>query len=119
MQHTELHTYLALAGNQRLEHLEDEIFADKTATTIYLHNLCREYNWYPYNGNKNACLAHRYSLWIIKGAWPAAETVIIKDAEYASLYARNVIKTRWPAAELEHIRSRNKMWRVYVRHFGI
>jgi hypothetical protein len=50
-----------------------------------------------HNGDTESLFA--YAEDIVKGRWPEAEPIIIKDPEYAYLYARSVIKGRWPEAE--------------------
>ena len=55
---------------------------------------------------------------VIKGRWPDAENVIMKDPVFAFWYASN-IKGRWPEAE-EVIRSDRLSWCLYsyflIRH---
>lgn len=48
---------------------------------------------------KNPQYAYYYAHYIIKGVWPEAEPYIIKDAEYSFQYAMNVKKERWHEIE--------------------
>ena len=41
-----------------------------------------------------------YALHVIKGRWPEAEEVIMRDARSAQYYAEHVIGGRWPEAEV-------------------
>jgi len=49
---------------------------------------------------------------VIKGRWPEAEPVIMKNAKMAYWYAKHIIKGRWPEAE-PFIKSDVQYWRKY------
>ncbi len=84
----ELKILLALNGNQRIEHLEAEIFANKKITTVYLHSLCKDFPWYkPTDSNAN--LADTYALYILNARWPLAERVIVSDPSRWEYYKKD------------------------------
>jgi hypothetical protein len=101
----ELKTLLALNGQQRLPHLETEIFADITLYTCYLESLCSKYEWYRHYDTKDPLdigwLVLSYAELVIQGRWPEAEHIIITTTvpHYAYLYAIDIINDRWPEAE--------------------
>lgn len=76
---TELTTILALVGNKRLPHLEEEIFADTALTEIYLRKL--------YTG-----LQIRFSSEYYDNNCHHPDTLILE-------YARTVLNARWLEAE--------------------
>ena len=55
---------------------------------------------------------------VIKGRWPEAEPIIMKDLCCACDYAQYVIKGRWPEAE-PAIMTDPTVWSDYCKHFGI
>jgi hypothetical protein len=91
-------TLIDISAGIRLPQLEQEIFACNESTEYYLNKLCGQYYWYA-EGNSNACNAHYYAAEVVRGRWPEAEPVIVKDGRWAYLYARYVINGRWPEAE--------------------
>ena len=81
----ELKTVIALAGNRRLLHLEDEIFANESLTTLYLHTLCG-FSITTYTGNHdNAALVLYYAMHFMHERWPQAEH-ILNDPRYYKYY---------------------------------
>jgi hypothetical protein len=101
----ELKMLLALNGNRRIPHLEEEIFASKKLYTFYLeelidrkmpelmlYNIDSEYFNSPW-------LAYKYALDVIKSRWTEAEAVIATSPCWSCWYAIEVIGSRWPEAE--------------------
>jgi hypothetical protein len=90
----ELKTLLALNGNQRIAHLEKEIFADEKLYTCYLESICSKYVEYeayePGKPGDLSWLAYMYAGEVIKGRWPEAEAVIATDRYWAYRYNVNV-----------------------------
>jgi hypothetical protein len=85
----ELKTLLALNGNQRLPHLEEEIFADKSLYTVYVVSLCKNFDrleLYKKRIENISWLIFRYATSILKSRWPESELVIAKDRYYADWY---------------------------------
>lgn len=71
----EIKTVIVLSGSKRLPDLEVEIFADEELATLYLHNLCKEEDWYDGYEN-NTCLAFFYAVYTLGTRWPVAEVLI-------------------------------------------
>jgi hypothetical protein len=112
----ELKILLTLNGQQRLPHLESEIFASRDLYTCYLDALCKDYDWYEnYSNYGIGCIAYRYSKSVIKGRWPEAEKVIATSPQFAYCYAKYVIKGRWPAAEPIIMKDANAAY-LYAAH---
>ena len=114
---SELKLLLALNGNRRIEHLEEEIFADRVLAELYLTSLCKSYSWYDTSSPVSE-LAYIYVAEVIGGPWPAAEPIILSTAEDAYYYARYVTRDRWLAAE-PIIKSDAHYWYIYRTWFGI
>jgi hypothetical protein len=94
----ELKTLLALNGNQRLAHLESEIFANKDLCIQYLDGLSKKYVWafsLKYHMYRYPLIAVRLS----QDRWPEAERLIASNPVSVFYYARDVIKGRWLEAE--------------------
>jgi hypothetical protein len=86
----DLKTLLALNGNQRLPHLEVEIFADIILYTCYLESICSKYVWYKsYHKDRSgdlAWLVYVYTYNVIKDRWVEAEAVIAEDPNWMRRY---------------------------------
>jgi len=72
------------------------------------HDACEDEieKLYKFNSIEEALEDEEASFWcywyareVLKDRWIEAESIIIKDAEYAYLYARDVLKDRWIEAE--------------------
>jgi hypothetical protein len=64
-----------------------------------------------------ARLAYFYSIYTLEGRrWPEAEPAIMKNPEYAYLYARDIRKTRWPEAE-KYIMKDSYYWECYFDRY--
>ena len=87
---TDIKLMITLAGNQRLPLLEADIFADFELTWFYLNALskggCEE--WYPKIPSTFDCewAAYYYARDVIKGRWPEAEGILLKNKYIAKLY---------------------------------
>jgi hypothetical protein len=99
----ELKTLLALNGNARIPHLEDEIFANKELYTWYLVELNKDKEWFsefdPCEPSDIIWLACSYANDVIKGRWTEAEVLIMADPWLACMYSEYLIEDRWPEAE--------------------
>jgi hypothetical protein len=93
MNRDELKMLLALNGNQRLPHLEEEIFSDENLYSYYLVEICNIYIWCCHYSNCDdyAGLAHMYAMDVIGDRWPEAEAVIFSDFMWSVMYN----KFRW------------------------
>lgn len=58
----------------------------------------------------------KYAESAIKGPWPEAESIIMKDPYRAYLYAKYCLKKRWNEAE-PTIKSNSEVWNDYRSHF--
>ena len=123
----ELKTVLVLAGNRRLPHLEEEIFADEELTTLYLTNFCKDLWWYTQLGvstlgqcpiESMAHIAFCYAYYELKAAWPVAEPLITTNLLATHWYAVDLLKTRWLPGEAI-LKTDTDYWRSYTRLFGI
>ena len=87
---TDIKLMITLSGNQRLPHLEADIFADFELTCFYLNALskggCEE--WYPKITSKFDCewASYYYAKYTIKGRWLEAEGILLKNKYIAKLY---------------------------------
>lgn len=101
-------TLIALSGNKRLPHLEEEIFLNKKLTALYLQqimpyhlaplyldqrfgNLTPDIEFYSTN-EVCAWSLYLYAKHVMKERWIAAEYTIIRDYEAAVCYATDVIR---------------------------
>lgn len=101
----ELKLLLSLSGNKRLQQNEEEIFADKDLTRIYLQRMSiyrlQHHNWYPVNLedetdnllNANwyinetlSWAVYWYAIHVIKGRWREAEKIISQHNYYRNTY---------------------------------
>lgn len=62
--------------------------------------------------------AYMYANYIIKGRWPEAEPYIMKEAFAVYYYAKVVIKGRWVEAE-DVIREDETYWEDYCKMFEL
>lgn len=100
----ELKILLSLNGNQRLPHLEEEIFFSRELTVIYLERLLQEHDAeINLKSNKN----NTYSDYTITD---------VSRAIY--VYSRNKIKGRWLIAE-RHLLPDTYWYKSYRRFFGL
>jgi hypothetical protein len=90
----ELKTLLALNGNQRLAHLEEEIFADKELYTYYLKSIST-----MRFTNDVGSMIRNYAIFVIGGRWPEAEKMILENPYDVYFYTTDIIKGRWPEGE--------------------
>jgi hypothetical protein len=90
----ELKMLLALNGNQRLSHLEAEIFTREELYKFYLECISNKYEWYwHYVISANLpWLAYKYSMCVIKGRWSEAEGLIRSVPTYKRMYNIFLIK---------------------------
>ena len=58
----------------------------------------------------------KYAESAIKGPWPEAESIIMKDPFAAYMYAKYCLKKRWNEAE-PTIKSNSEVWNDYRSHF--
>lgn len=108
----ELKIIIALSGNKRLHHLEEEIFTNNALSDYYLHNLCKHFNAHWYNEyDCGPMLAYYYARYILKDRWHVAEQFIASNHESGYSYAVFIIKDRFPLAELVISRNPEFAWR--------
>jgi hypothetical protein len=81
----ELKTLLALNGNQRILHLESEIFSNEEIYTYYINKLVEKDTAY-YPNSYVVYLIYYYIHRIIRKRWPEAEDVIATNRSYADKY---------------------------------
>ena len=82
---SELKTLIVLTGNRRIEHMEQEIFANRELTELYAHTLCRDLASNIYRPS-TAYLLVFYASQVIKQRWLVAEPIIAKDRSVAHYY---------------------------------
>ena len=111
---TDIKLMIALAGNQRLPHLEADIFADFELTCCYLNTLCKDEDWLEEvdTNYRSARAAYCYSVHILDARWSEAEPIISGIPWIAMHYAVDVIKGRWPEGE-SAIASNATYWKKY------
>lgn len=116
---SELNTLLALSGNKRIVHLEEEIFADDELADSYLSALVPGMQL-SNNGISNKCYAiYLYAAYTLKFRWTVAEHILLRDPYWATHYAIQVIKGRWPEAEhciLQEEEKNNILRSLYLKN---
>lgn len=120
----ELKTIIALSGDKRLSHLEDEIFASSTLAHVYLAMIAKIL--WPGDTMPNiistvdtAPIIFSYAKrYLNNERWLAAEQYIIKDPQYAHWYATDIIRDRWHEAE-QYIMKDEHWYGYYLQQFGI
>lgn len=105
---------LALNGNKRIEHLEEEIFSNEVFIKMYLGVLTSHWLGSCKSSKSIATHAQWYAWNFINARWIVAEPYIMKDPDCASYYALKVIKGRWIEAEQYIMKDANRwVWYCY------
>jgi hypothetical protein len=85
----DLKILLSLNGNNRLPHLEKEIFSSRELYTLYLCKLAEtcDISVYDVEEIDDMCwVIYSYSKYVIHARWPEAESVILLNLRWGTWY---------------------------------
>lgn len=110
MDYNELKLLLTLNSNERLPHMEEEIFADSDEIIhLYLYSICKATDWYLESDVIDDMIFF-YARYTLQSRWPAAEATMKRCCQRRYYF---------PVDSGRQLLDEHSHWAQYSKEFGI